>query len=203
VLHEAPDAAGDQPQDWFLLLAQLPAAPSSARVALWRRLRATGAAGLLNGAWALPPTEGHAALLAQLAETVRGQGGSAVLLTARAVNPAEREAVLGRFRADRAREYDEFAERARGFHAEIEKETRLGKLTFAELEEIEDDLDKLSAWLTKISARDFYPGQRAQEAAGTLDRCREALHAFAEAVYASEGVSSPPGSADGPPDATP
>jgi len=203
VLHDTPHAARDQPQDWFLLLAQLPAAPSSARVALWRRLRAAGAVGLLNGAWALPPTEAHAALLAQLAETVRGQGGSAVLLTARAANPAEREAVLGRFRADRAREYDEFAERARGFHAEIEKETRLGKFAFAELEEIEDDLDKLSAWLAKIEARDFYPDHRAQEAAGTLDRCREALHAFAEAVYASEGVSSPPGGEDGPPDTTP
>lgn len=203
MLHEVPGAAGDQPQDWFLLLAQLPAAPSSARVALWRRLRAAGAAGLLNGAWALPPTEAHAALLAQLAKTVRGQGGSAVLLTARAANPAECEAVLGRFRADRSREYDEFAERARGFHAEIEKETGLGKLTFAELEEIENDLDKLSTWLGKIGARDFYPDHRAQEAAGTLDRCREVLRAFAEAVYASEGVSSPPGSEDGSPDATP
>ena len=59
-------------------------------------------------------------LLAQLAETVRGQGGSVMLLTARATSAAEREAVLGWFQADRACEYGELAERVRGFLAEVE-----------------------------------------------------------------------------------
>ena len=57
---------------WLLLLAQLPSSPSSARVALWRRLRAVGAAGVLNGAWVLPHTAVHAeffdTVLARLAE---------------------------------------------------------------------------------------------------------------------------------------
>lgn len=208
MLHEAQSGAegqapGGDAHDWLVFLAQLPAAPSSARVALWRRLRAAGAAGLLNGAWALPLTEAHAALLAQLAETVHGQGGTAVLLAARAANPAEREAVLGRFRDDRAREYGEFAERARGFLAEVAKETGLGKFSFAELEEIEDDLDKLTAWLGKIGARDFYPDRRAREAAATLEHCREALRGFAEAVYANEGVSAPPGGENGSPEPPP
>jgi hypothetical protein len=137
----------------------------------------------------LPDSEEHVALFTELAETVRTQGGSAAVFTTRATGPAEREPILARFRADRAREYGEFAERARGFLAEIDKETRLGKFTFAEIEEIEDDFGKLSAWLGKIRARDFFPGEEHREAADTLARCEAALRTFAGEVYAHEGVT--------------
>ncbi len=175
---------------WLILLAQLPAAPSSARVALWRRLRAAGAAGVHNGAWILPHSDEHIALVTQLAETVRRQGGSAALFATAAISQPEEDMVLARFRSDRAREYDEFAERARGFLAEIDKETQLGKFTFAELEEVEDDLEKLSAWLGKIRARDFFPEERMTGAGETLVRCGAALRVFAEEVYAQEGISA-------------
>ncbi|GAC1340021.1 MAG: hypothetical protein NVSMB26_27960 [Beijerinckiaceae bacterium] len=159
-------------------------------MALWRRLRAAGAASVLNGTWVLPVTDDHKALFAQLAETTRGQGGSATVFETTAMAQEEEEAIVARFQADRAREYDELAERSRGFLAEIEKETQLRKFTFAELEEIEDDLNKLSAWLAKIKARDFFPNARMQEANATLEDCGAALHVFAEEVYAREGVGA-------------
>jgi hypothetical protein len=40
--------------EWLLLLAQLPSSPSTARVALWRRLRAIGATGMVTSALWLP-----------------------------------------------------------------------------------------------------------------------------------------------------
>lgn len=186
--------------DWLLFLPQLPASPSSARVALWRRLRASGAAGLLNGVWALPNTQVHAELLAQLAETVRAHGGSAILLAGCATGPSEREAVLVRFQADRAREYKEFSERAQRFLAEVQRETQLQKFTFAELEELEDDRDKLAVWLAKILARDFYPNDSARLGAEILQRCGESLHAFTDAVYAREGVAPAAGEISPNPD---
>ena len=176
-------------QQWVLLLAQLPAAPSSARVALWRRLRAAGAGSLLNGAWALPASDEHTALFQQLAETVRRQGGHAALFTAKPAD-ANDAAIVERFQTDRAREYAEFDQRSAAFLAEIEKEERLEKFTFAELEEIEDDFQKLAAWLTKIGARDFFPTQQQQLARDTLNRCEAARDAFAKAVYAREGLGA-------------
>ncbi len=170
-------------------MAQLPAAPSSGRVALWRRLRAAGAASVLNGAWVLPVTDEHKALFAQLAETVRGQSGSATVFATTAASEEEEQTIVARFQADRARE---FAERSGEFLAEIEKETRRRKFTFAELEEIEDDFNKLSAWLAKIKARDFFPDARLQEANDALETCGTALRGFAEAVYAQEGVVAAP-----------
>jgi Protein ChrB, N-terminal len=176
-------------QEWLLLAAQLPATPSSARVALWRRMRAAGAAGVIQGTWILPNTEGHRALLLRELATVRASGGAALLFAGKDITGPDDHALIGQFRADRAREYHEFAERSDGFFAEIAKETRAKKFTFAELEEIEDDLAKLKAWLDKITARDFFPDRRGDEARTTLKRCELALRAFANKVYRAEGAA--------------
>jgi hypothetical protein len=180
---------------WLLLLAQLPSSPSSARVALWRRLRAIGAAGVLNGAWVLPRATAHAEFFEQLRETVHRQGGTAFVLTVSAVSPDVNEAIVRRFRGDRSREYDEFAERCTAFLDEIGKETRAGKFTFAEMEEGEQDLEKLARWLAKIRARDFFPDERQPQSAEMLERCRVVLEGFAWSVYAAEGVQAPAESA--------
>jgi hypothetical protein len=188
---------------WVLLLAQLPASPSGPRVALWRRARAAGAAGLQNGVWVLPHTPEHVALFGGLAATVRGQGGTAVVLAVSAPEEGVEAEIVARFAADRGREYAEFAERSAGLLAEIGKETGRGKFTFAELEEIEQDLDRLAGWLEKIGARDFFPGEDAARAAETLQRCRAAVAGFAQAVYAAEGLDAPAAAPPGPAPATP
>lgn len=182
--------SNDEKPRWLMFLAQLPAAPSSARVALWRRLRAAGAASFMTGAWVLPARDEHTELLRRLADTVRAQGGQAAVFTAQSVDDGD-EAVIERFRADRARDYTEFEDRGQALLTEIEKERRLEKFTFAELEEIEDDLHKLTAWLTKIEARDFFPDGRGDAARKTLTVCETEQSRFAEDVYAHEGLGAP------------
>ncbi|WP_428040644.1 Chromate resistance protein ChrB, partial [Devosia psychrophila] len=73
---------------WLVLSVQLPAAPSSARVAAWRRLKQAGAAGMTNGTWVLPNTPAHQNLLGEIATTVRGQGGAAFMFAAQSLEPA-------------------------------------------------------------------------------------------------------------------
>jgi Protein ChrB, N-terminal len=174
---------------WLLLLAQLPRTPSSARVALWRRLRAAGATTMVNGAWVLPETAPHAEFLGQLRDGVLQQGGTVFVLNILVSSAEVSETIVQRFRADRGREYDEFAERCTALLDEIGKETKAGKHTFAEMEESEQDLEKLVRWLAKIQARDFFPGERAQQSAAMLARCRNAVKDFARAVYTAEGVT--------------
>ena len=180
---------------WLLLLAQLPASPSSARVTLWRRLRAAGAASLQNGVWVLPRTAAHVALFEQQLEVVRQQGGSGVVLVA-SEQTSDANAIAQRFEADRAREYAEFSERCGGLLAEIAKETRREKFTFAELEEVEADLEKLTGWLAKIKARDFFRGGHVDDATEILLSCRAAIDGFARSVYDAEGIGAGPGAAD-------
>jgi hypothetical protein len=177
------------PSSWLLLLTQLPGSASSPRVALWRRLRAVGATTLVTSVWVLPETAQHAELLEQLRHGLFRQGGIGFVLSIPASAPDVNEAIVSRFRADRGKEYDEFSERCAALLDEMGKEGRAGKYTFAELEESEQDLEKLVRWLVKIQARDFFPDERGQEATATLARCRTAVEAFSQSVYAAEEVT--------------
>jgi len=172
---------------WLLLLTQIPASASSARVALWRRLRAAGATSVEHGAWMLPATQAHQSLLNELAQTVQTQGGSASMFEASAV--ADDKEMIARFANDRQREYQEFATRALGLLDEVAKEIAAKKFTFAELEEVEDDLKKLEVWLAKISARDFFAGAMRAVAQEQLAACSTSVEAFATRVYAADGIA--------------
>jgi hypothetical protein len=176
---------------WLMLLAQLPGKPSSARVALWRRMRAAGATALVNGAWALPCSASYAKFFEQSRESIIGQGGIGFVLRVSASSQETNEAIVRLFRADRAREYDEFAERCTAFLDEINRESNAGKYTFAEMEESEQDLEKLARWLAKIQARDFFPDGCRQQSAALLARCQSTLEGFSQAVYTAEGVQDP------------
>lgn len=171
---------------WLLLLTQIPATASSARVALWRRLRAAGATSVEHGAWMLPASKAHQMLLNELAQTVQSQGGSASLFEATSV--ADDSEMMTRFATDRQREYQEFATRAQGLLDEVAKEIAAKKFTFAEMEEVEDDLKKLEIWLGKISARDFFAGTARTTAQEQLAACTRAVEGFAANVYAADGI---------------
>jgi hypothetical protein len=176
------------PSSWLMLLAQLPSKPSSARVALWRRMRAAGATPAVNGAWMLPCTIANEAFFEQSSKDVIGRGGTGFVLRVSGTSPESNESIVWLFQSDRSREYNEFAERCNAFLAEITRESAAEKYTFAEMEESEQDLKKLARWLAKIQARDFFPNGRRDQSVALLAQCRRALRAFSQAVYEVEGV---------------
>ena len=181
------DAETD-PSGWLVLLAQLPSKPSSARVAMWRRMRAAGATPVVNGAWMLPHTTAHEDFFEQSREGVVGRGGTGFVLRVSGSSPESNESIVRLFQSDRSREYDEFAERCAAFLSEISRESAAGKYTFAEMEESEQDLKKLARWLPKIQARDFFPNGRKDQSVVLLAQCRRALRDFSRAVYKVDGV---------------
>jgi len=176
------------PSSWLVLLAQLPSKPSSARVALWRRMRAAGATPVVNGAWMLPRTTAHEDFFEQSREGVIRRGGTGFVLRVSDSSPESNESIVRLFQSDRSREYGEFAERCAAFLDEINRESAAQKYTFAEMEESEQDLKKLARWLAKIQARDFFPNGRRDQSVALLAQCRRALRGFSQAVYRVEGV---------------
>ena len=176
---------------WLVFFPQTPATPSSLRVLVWRRLQQAGAINLQAGAWILPHTREQEQTLLTLLAEMEQQGGSGFFLEARAPTEAIQAGLIERFQGERAKEYQEFGERCQEFLQEIEKETRAHKFTFAELEENEQDLLKLTRWLRKIQQRDFFPGSASREAATHLAGCRQALEAFTTTVYEQEGLPQP------------
>ncbi len=180
---------------WLLIIAQLPATPSSLRVNVWRRLRNAGAASLQNGVWVLPRTESNEAFTERLRGYIRQNEATAQILLVQALNQAVHEDILARFEADRNQEYGEFEEQCGKLLAEIEKETAAGKFNFAELEENEQNLQRLRKWIAKIRQRDFSTAAQSPSATAALRNCHQKLQDFARQVYAKEGIDSPAGGA--------
>ncbi len=136
----------------------------------------------------LPQTSEQEKALSTLLMEMEQQGGGGFFLEARAPAEAIQADLMKRFQEERASEYQEFGERCQQFLAEIEKETHAHKFTFAELEENEQDLLKLTRWLRKIQQRDFFPHAASLAAQEHLSQCRQALERFTTAVYEQEGI---------------
>jgi len=179
----------------LLFIAQLPATPSSLRVNVWRRLRNAGAASLQNGVWILPRSEPNEAFASHLLAYIRENEASAQILLVQALNQTVHEDILARFEADRNQEYEELEEQCRNLIAEMEKETAAAKFTFAELEENEQNLQRLRKWIAKIRNRDFSTTARSQSAIAAVRNCHQKLQDFARQVYAREGMDYLPGGA--------
>ena len=75
--------------DWLLLVISLPTASATARMRIWRGLKALGCAALRDGAYLLPSAPERERALDALADDARGEGGMAWLLEARPRTPAD------------------------------------------------------------------------------------------------------------------
>lgn len=175
---------------WLLFTSQLPTSPSSLRVMVWRRMKAAGAVSLQNGVWVLPHTKEQERIVDDLLSYLYEQGADGQSFAASTLNDKVEKDLVQRFRGLRDEEYAELIERCHGLVAELAKETKKKKFTFAELEENEEDLQKLENWLARIQTRDLVGGARAGEAVRSVEACKKALKIFADHVYAQEQIVS-------------
>lgn len=172
-----------QALNWLLLTYKVPPEPTTKRIALWRRIKGMGAVYLQNGVCLLPKTEDHARRLKMMENDIAKMGGDCLILETVALDRAQEEKVIARFKADRDDQYREFLGRCADFEAEIAKEVAIQKFTYAELEEEDTDLRKLQGWFAKIRKLDFYGAALAEEAAQRLEGCEALLDAYARQVF--------------------
>jgi len=168
---------------WLLLTYKVPADPAAKRVALWRRLKGMGAVYLQNGVCLLPKTDDHVRRLKILENDIAEMEGEAVILETVALDRAQEEKVVARFKADRDDAYREFIDKCDDFETEIARETAALHFTYNELEENDVELKKLQGWLEKIKKLDFYEGGLAAEALERLKGCESLLDGYAQRVF--------------------
>lgn len=173
-------------RSWILLIYKVPPEPAKKRIALWRKLKAIGAVYLQNGVCLLPRTEDHLRSLKILENDIREMQGEAVLLETSAIDRAQEEKVIARFKADRDEDYVEFLRKCADFEQEIAKEVEAKHFTYAELEENDEDLKKLRNWLEKIKKLDFHNAPLRAQAEAHLARCEELLDAYAHQVFEAQ-----------------
>jgi len=146
------DLPGD-PSQWFLLIVSLPTQGATARMRIWRALKALGCAALRDGAYLLPFNAMHRDALQELADECVREGGSAWLMLIAPANAADTAAYPQLF--DRSEDYTAFLK------AWKEAGATLPAMGINELTRLHR---KLRRDYEALVATDFFPGEASLEA---------------------------------------
>jgi len=174
------------PQAWIVLAYTLPAEPSRYRVSIWRRLRKLGALYLNEGFWVLPNSTAMLTEVESVIKEVRGFQGTASAFRSNDIEADQGGRLRGRFVELRNEEYAELVGQYDKFLVHIAHARSTSRFTFAEVEELEEELMKLEGWLREIHERDFFGSDRYQEALTSLETGRGELQEFIEETYAAQ-----------------
>ncbi|QNK80314.1 Chromate resistance protein ChrB [Nakamurella sp. PAMC28650] len=174
-----------EPQ-WLVLAVRVPAEPTRHRVAVWRELRRVGALLLGQATWAAPEVPGVAAGISRAVGLATRGGGEILVLRAVGRSAHDGRRLQELFTAQRQDEWLEFIADGAKFDVEIDKEIRINKLTFAELEEEEQSLERLKRWHRTIKARDVFGAEAAGEADRVLELCTRRLAEYTQLVFTAQ-----------------
>jgi hypothetical protein len=172
---------------WVVLTYRVPQEPSRHRVGLWRELRRAGAVPLQQGTWALPVHARTSRTIERVDGLVARGEGQLFVFDADARDERMAADLEAAFIAGREDEWHEFLRECDKFDQEIDKEIRIRKFTAAELDEEEQNLERLRRWHEELRTRDVLGAPSAAEAEIRLKSCGERLDAFAKLVFEEGG----------------
>jgi hypothetical protein len=156
---------------WLVLVFQLPANPSNARVRVWRRLQAVGAVGLKNSAYVLPNTPQAREDFEWIAAEVAGLKGQASILVAETLEHASEREIVEAFRQARAMEYEGLLHEAEKLIREFKK----GRIAPPRRLRVQRAVRGLRERFDEIEAADFFGAPRREAVNAALARIEKAL----------------------------
>jgi hypothetical protein len=149
---------------WLLLLYSLPASKASSRVALWRRLKKTGAYALKTSAYVLPDEPAHFERFQWLVQKVRDEGGEATLARVRSIEGLSTDDLARLFNEARAQDYTAILQPLNQLIAKNRKKPGEG---FAEA------LEKLQRQFQEVRALDFFACPAGHDVEVLLQRAKQ------------------------------
>jgi len=171
---------------WLLISYHVPTNPSALRVATWRALKQRGAVTLGDGLYALPATPEHQQALLHLANRIADGGGTAISLSAAALTDADERALQDRFQAARRDEYLQVQKSARKLIDHIGREEESRDYRFAEVESLEEELNKVRRQFDRVVERDAGDSPFRAEAQLSLTAAEERLQLYLDNAYREE-----------------
>jgi hypothetical protein len=168
---------------WLVISYNLPTEPSRHRVSVWRALRKLGVINIQQSMWVLPYNEENYASLVKISEEIEQNNGDSLLMDCVFFDKKHEERIITAFNLVRDEEYREFTGECSKYLKELEKEIKIEKFTFAELEEEEEERNKLISWHEKIAARDVFLAPEGKRANDILVQIQRAFEQYSEMVY--------------------
>ncbi len=167
---------------WLFFSYTLPAEPSKSRVYIWRQLRKLGAVNY-QSVWVVPYSAERLSELKKLMEDI---GDAGVLIGGKVLSKSQEEGLSKAFMESRNEEYREIIHKCDEFVLELEDEIAKENFIFAEVEENEEELDKLKQWFKKVEKRDVLKSPMQKEALEKIRMCDKIFESFASRVYDSQ-----------------
>ena len=154
---------------WVLLMYRLPRSPSTARVALWRKLRRLGVVQVTDGVVGLPADARSEEQLGWLVDEVAEAGGQAWLWLAEAASSTQERQLVDALSEAVAQEYRTVVAEARAAGGEA---PAVQRRVFA----------RLSREMHRIETRDYFPPSERERAEAALARLGRRAAAVGAAV---------------------
>ena len=174
--------------DWVVLIVRMPSEPSRHRVAVWRELRRVGAIQLGQGSWALPAVPAYEDIVTSVVGLVGRHEGEVLTLNAVAGDDVTADRIRALYDEARRAEWAEFAAECGKCLAELQREIVNEKFTLAELDEEEQNVDRLRRWCCELRLRDVFDSVSSEVTTAQLDACTAELDTFTALVYAAVGL---------------
>jgi Uncharacterized conserved protein len=142
------------PASWLLLLFSLPATHKAERVAVWRKLKKSGAIQIKTSTYLLPDEPARYEYFQWLTKEIRDAGGDATLVRAREIEGLPDEKLVELF--NKARDV-EYAALRKALRALAGRGRKRDVQTFA------NELDRTRKQFREIRENDFFNSPRAQD----------------------------------------
>jgi len=147
-----------QKTTWLLLLVRLPATHRAERVAIWRKLKKSGAIQIQTSTYVLPDEPPRYETFQWLTQHIRDAGGDATLVRAREIEGLPNEKLAALFNAARAKEYAALAELVRSIASAKQRSSLVNKL------------DRIRKQFREVRQTDFFNCPRAQDVEMLLEK---------------------------------
>jgi hypothetical protein len=152
---------------WLLLLLRLPTTQKAERVAIWRKLKKSGAIQIQTSTYVLPDEPARYEAFQWLTQEVRDAGGDATLVRAREIEGLPNNKLLALFNAARDKQYSDLK---KALQKLIERPKR------SDSEFAAADLERLTRQFREIREVDFFDSARGHEVAMLLRRSEGPTH---------------------------
>ena len=147
---------------WLLLLVRLPATHSAERVAIWRKLKKSGAIQIQTSTYILPDDPPRYETFQWLTQHIRDTGGDATLVRVREIEGLSNERLIELFNTARAKEYASLREMLRPLMARSTQTSNL-----------DGRLDRIRKQFREIRETDFFDSPKAKDLETVLRKLEE------------------------------
>jgi len=146
---------------WLLLLYSLPTGRSSSRVAIWRKLKKSGALPFRTSAHLLPNRPDLAERFEWLAQEIRDAGGEASLIYVAELGGTTDDEIIRQFQEVRAADYSEVSA---SLNELISRNRKKPSETFV------SELEKLRRQFEEVRRLDFFDSPKGQDVEMLIER---------------------------------